>query len=282
MFNRIANTWTVMGESWDVLQKHKQLLLFPILSGIGSLLVMASFIIPIFLTNSWQPPARTAPPQQQFAYYGVLFAFYVCNYFVIIFFNAATTACAARSLRGEPATLGDGLRDAASCVHWILGWALVSATVGLVLHAIEERSEKVGRFVVSLLGMAWTVVTYLVVPILVIDRKGPLAALKDSARLVEDTWGEQVVGGLSFGVLNFLFLLPAVLIAMFAFLTVATQNVIFLGVLFGVAVVWFTTVVLITSVLQNIFRTALYLYVRHGQVAGFSNDLLAGAMQQRP
>lgn len=279
MFDKITNTWRVMGASWNVLQKNKRLLLFPLLSGICWLLVVASFVVPVLVTGTWHPPKSTATESQQFLYYGIIFLFYFCNYFVIIFFNAATTACAVRSLKGESTTLMDGLREAGNCLHLILGWTLVSATVGLLLKTIENRSEKVGRIVVGLLGVAWSVVSYLVVPILVIERKSPLAALKDSTRLVQNTWGAQVVGGLSFGLLNLLFLLPAFLLIGLGIVAAGTAgSTITLAICFGLAVVWFLVVGLVASVLQNIFRTALYLYTRDGQVAGFTNDMLAGAL----
>src|SRR4029077_13330612 len=91
----------------------------------------------------------------------------------------------------------------------IAGWALVSATVGLILRIIEDRSARIGQIVAALLGMAWTVVSFLVVPILVIENKGPIAALKDSTALLKKTWGEQLVSNFSFGMIFFLLALPA-------------------------------------------------------------------------
>jgi len=279
MFNKISNTWRVMCASWSILQKNKRLLLFPLLSGICWLMVVASFAIPIFVTKRFYAPGQPANHTQPGLYYGVVFLFYLCNYFVIIFFNAATTACAVHSLQGKETRLADGLREAGNCWHLILGWALVSATVGLLLKIIAERSEKIGQIVVGLLGLAWSVVTYLVVPILVIERKGPITALKDSTRLLKKTWGEQVVGGLSFGLLNLLFILPGLLLVGFGIVAAVLSHAVVCASCIVLAVVWFLLVGMVASVLQNIFRTALYLYARDGQVAGFSNELLAGAIQ---
>lgn len=281
MFTRITNTWAVMGECWNVLQKNKRLLLFPMLSGICTLIVIVSFLIPIIATDAWRLPKQSSSQAQQILYYGGIFLFYLCNYFVVIFFNAATTACAVKCLRGEEASLSDGLREAGSRLHLIVGWALVSATVGLILQVIEDRSEKIGRIVSGLLGVAWSVVTYLVVPILVIDRKGPFAALKESTRLVKVTWGEEVVSGLSFGLLNLLFIIPAFLIMGVGIFSAAGESKFLFALCMGLGVLWILTVGLIVTVLQNIFRTALYLYVRHGETTSFSSDALGGAMQPK-
>jgi len=254
--------------------QEKSLLLFPLISGICCLLVLASFAIPIYVTGAWHPPGRDAVPVQQVAYYGTLFAFYVANYFVIIFFNAAMVACAALRLGGGTPTLGDGLRTALSRLPMIAGWALVSATVGLVLRIIEDRSDKIGQFVAGLLGMAWTLVSFLVVPILVLENTGPIAALKDSATLLKKTWGEQVICNFSFGTIFFLLSLPAIAVVILGFYVGVVPGFVCLGL----AAVYWIVLALIQSALQAIFQTALYLYARDGRVEGFNTDVLGGAL----
>ena len=154
-----------MSQSWQVLKQDKTLLVLPLISGICCLLLIASFAIPFYATGSWQPPGKDASHQHQVLYYGVLFLFYFCNYFIVVFFNAAIVACAASRMTGGNPTLGDGLRTAASRLPVIAGWALLSATVGLVLRIIEDRSDKIVQIVMSLIGVAWTVASFLVVPI---------------------------------------------------------------------------------------------------------------------
>src|SRR5260370_20607117 len=109
--------------------------------------------------------------------YVVAFAFYFCNYFVIVFCNAALVSCAMLSFHGHKPTLADGFRAASSRLPQILAWALVSATVGVLLKVIENAHEKVGQFVSALLGTAWTVMTYFVVPVLVVEKVGPFEAI---------------------------------------------------------------------------------------------------------
>jgi hypothetical protein len=279
MFHKISYTWGVMGATWDILKKDKTLLVFPLLSGICCLVVLASFAVPMWLTGAWEPPKHDATQLQQILYYGTVFLFYLVNYFVITFFNTAIISCAVlRMVGGEP-TVGDGFREAASRLPQIAGWALVSATVGLILRIIEDRSEKIGRIVAGLLGMAWTVVTYLVVPIIVVERKGPFAALKGSTALLRKTWGEQLIGNFGFGVLFGLLALPAIVLIVLAIISGSTVATVLCVVL---AVVYLLGLSLVQSALQSIFQAAIYLYARDGsEPGGFPVDMLAGAMRQK-
>jgi hypothetical protein len=273
MFARIGYTWRIMGASFEVLKQDKQLLLFPILSSISCLLVLLSFALPLWLTRAWEAPSGARP-----LYYGVMFLFYFVNYFVITFFNAAVVASATMRLSGGEPTFGDGLRAAMSRLPQILGWALLAATVGMVLRIIEERSERFGRFIASLLGSVWSLVTFLVVPVIVMEQKGPLEAMKKSTSLLRKTWGEQLVSAMSFGVIFFFLTLPGVALAILGFVFGPTFGIVGLCL----AIVYWIALGLVHSTLQTIFEAALYVYAEKGTApAIFGNELLAGALASR-
>jgi len=146
---------------------------------------------------------------------------------------------------------------------------VLAATVGLVLRMIEERSNLVGKIVAGLLGMAWSLTSFLVVPILVIENEGPVSALQRSAAMLKKTWGEQIIGNFSFGLIFLLLALPGVL---FLVLGITAQS----APVIVVAVLYFIGIALAQSALQGIFQAALYLYMRDGEAPdGFE----AGALQ---
>ncbi len=284
-FGNISHTWELMGRSWDVLKQDKELLIFPLISGICCIIVIASFTIPAIASESYLPPdvaaeeGQTVTTQQQVIYYGKLFTFYFCNYFVIIFFNSAVAGCAAMRMHGEDPTIGDGFRIAVSRIHVIFGWAVVSATVGLILRIIEDKNEKIGAFVASLLGSAWTLISFLVLPILVIENTGPFEALKKSTGLLKKTWGAQVGANFSFGMIFFLLFLPAVLVVVLGFLS---QSGVVLAICIGIAVLYAITLSLIQSVLSVIFQTALYYFAESGTAPfGYSERLLSDSVRQK-
>lgn len=283
-FGNIAQTWELMGQSWRVLKQDKELLIFPLVSGICCILVIASFAIPSIMSDSWMPPAAGEDGQpvttaEQVGYYAKVFVFYFCNYFVIIFFNSAVAGCAAMRMRGQDPTLGDGFSIAVSRIHSIFGWAMVSATVGLILQIIEDKNKKIGAIVASLLGTAWTLVSFLVLPILVIEGVGPFAALKKSTALLKRTWGAQIGANFSFGMIFFLLMLPAVGIVVLGFMS---KSAVVIGICIVVAVIYGIVLSLIQSTLGVIFQTALYTYADTGSApAGFDTAALGGAVRQK-
>lgn len=278
MFAKISYTWDLMRASWNVLKADKTLLLFPFLSGLCCIVVLLSFAVPFFLTGAWQPPARGASQVSYVVYYGLLFLFYIANFFVITFFNTAIVSCAMLRMAGGSPTFSDGIREAASRLPQVAGWALLSATVGLILRIIEDRSERIGRIVAGLLGIAWTLTSFLVVPIIVGEHKGPFAALKESSAMLR-TWGEQLVGGFSFVTIFGILSIPAV-----AFIVVAAflGNIWLLVLSVIVAVVYLLVLSLLQSALQSIFQAAVYLYA-YNQTAppGFTPELLSSVMRSK-
>src|SRR5262249_34891755 len=143
--------------------------------------------------------------------------------FVVIFCNAALVHCALMNFNGEQATVGDGFRAASARLPQILAWAAVSATVGLLLKAVENANEKVGRFISSILGAVWTIMTVFVVPVLVVEKLGPFAAIQRSIALLKKSWGEGLAGRIGLGLALFLLFLP-VLLLMFVTALAFTTN----------------------------------------------------------
>src|SRR5205814_4165376 len=104
--------------------------------------------------------------------------------------------------------LSDGFKMAMARLPQIFAWALVSATVGVLLKVIESLNDKVGEFVASLLGTAWSIMTYFVVPVLVVEKVGPMQAVSRSVSLLKRTWGEALVGRMGIRFVLFLLALP--------------------------------------------------------------------------
>lgn len=275
---KLSTTWALMGASWRMLKQDRELLLFPVISGLCSLALIAIFAAPLIIYH--QPDwTQEAHLQRQFAdNYGLLFFFYFATYFIGTFFNAAIIACAMKRMRGLNPTTRDGLSEALAALHLIFAWSVVSATVGIVLRMLEDRAPWLMRLLLSFVGVLWSVATFLVVPVLIVEGKGPFAAIGESAQLLKRTWGEQLIGNFSFGLVFMLLALPGAGI-------IASGAVIGLpaGIPLIVAgVVYFVLLGLVNSTLHAIFQAAVYRYAVDGEPpTGFSGDALRAAIRQR-
>jgi hypothetical protein len=276
MFEKFSRSWELVKVSGEVLSKDKQLLVFPLVSSIATGLVALTFILPLFATGM-----GTAMLEDGFspASYIGMFLFYLLQYFVIFYFNAALIGAVMIRLSGGTPTLGAGLAIANSKLGAIFGYAMIAATVGLVLRAIEERLSFVGSIITAFIGVAWTLAAGMVVPILVSKDIGPVDAVKESAMMLKQTWGENIIGnagiGMVFGVAQLLILAVG---AGFIFLAISAKSLaggIFVGVLLVVALL-FTG--LIQMALTGIYSAALYRFASSGEgVLGFDKQLLGNA-----
>lgn len=272
MFDKVSCSWELVKASASVLRSDKELMLFPVLSGIATLVVLATFLVPIYALRVFA---------DGFGVGGAVlgFLFYFVQYSVIIFFNCALVGAAMIRMDGGDPTLGDGFRAAKSRIGAILGYAAIAATVGVLLQSMKNgRNNFLVRLLGSGLGVAWTLATFLVVPVLVSRNVGPIDALKESASLLKRTWGENAVGqvgiGAAFGLIT-----AVVAIVGFGLAFLAAQASWALAI--AVGVVFLLAVLLLgiyQAALSGIYSAALYRYaVSHETPAGFGGTDLAQA-----
>jgi len=282
MFAKVTRSWTLFKASWEVLRADKELAVFPVLSSLACLALLAAIFVPAGFSGLFDGFADEdrGPPA---LFYGLLFAFYFGSFFVVTFFNTALVACAVKRLEGGEPTVSYGLGEAGSRLGIILGWTLLASTVGMILHAIEERAGLLGSIVSRLLGTLWALATFFVVPILVVERKGPLAALRESASLLKRTWGEQITSGVGFGLVGMLLGIPGVFLVAAGIAAGAAGAGAFMAVSIGaLGVAWILGLAIVSATLQTIFQAALYLYARDGRARGaFSEESLRGAVVPR-
>ncbi len=277
MFTRLSNSWELLKASARVLMADKELVIFPIISTIGVLLVTLTFALPFLFSNFFDNLVMGG--RIEVMGFLVAFLFYAVQYTVIFFANTALVGAALIRLRGGDPTVGDGFRIAGNRIGPILGYALIAATVGMILRAISQRSKGLGRMVVSLIGFAWNVATYLVVPVLAVENVGPIEAIKRSADLLRRTWGEQIAGNLGMGGMFFLFYLA--LIIVFIPVVILAINAQSIAVLIAAVIIFILVISiagLVQSTLEGIYSAAVYQYATTGEAgAFFEEQMVRGA-----
>lgn len=268
MFETISRSWKFAKISYGIIWDFKHLLAFPILAGVASLLVLASFALPLWgmgTIEQWMTLISDENAQPTNAdkalFFSLAFIFYFCNFFVVVFFNTALCACVMQVIEGKAPSIEYGLKHAAARLPQILAWAFVSALVGVLLRAIEGINEKVGRWVAAILGAGWAVLTFFVVPVIVSRGAGPVDAIKHSGSTMTKTWGTSLVGRFSLGLLAFLLTLPAIFLGGLLVVGAVITGSLVLIILAAVCAVGLLVIVGSANAAADIvFRAILYNY----------------------
>ncbi|HUJ12157.1 MAG TPA: DUF6159 family protein [Thermoanaerobaculia bacterium] len=268
--NAIRRSYAIFVESLRVLAKDKEILIFPLLSGIITIVAFASMVfagVTSGLLREFQSGNRLLG-------YAVLFVWYFVSWFIVLFFNVAVVECASIRLKGGDPTIADGFRASMQHLGRIIVWALISASVGVILRAIADRSKLIGRLIVGLVGAAWSIATYFIVPVMIFEKRSIGDSVRQSTSLIKKTWGESLVAAGGIGAFIVLLALAGLVLPVVAFFISATAALIALGVL----VVYWIGLSVVSAALSGIFRTALYLYATEGRTpAGFTPDYVQNA-----
>lgn len=148
----------------------------------------------------------------------------------------------------------------------------------MVLRIIEERVGWLGKIIVGLLGAAWSLAVFFVVPVMVYEQLGPIESVKRSAELFRKTWGEHAVASISFGLLFFLFGLLALPVIIGGAMLGSTA--LLAAVL--ISVLYILVLAVVSAALNGILVAAMYYYVQNGKPAGpFTQQMMASAWRPR-
>lgn len=282
MAGRFSRSLELARATWSVVRADKELLLLPVMSVISLMVIVGSLVAPFAALGGFRPGAGTVDPNTGSAL--VAFLFYVVAYFITLFFNTALVGAAMIRMDGGNPSLGDGLRIAWERKGRIFGYACIAATVGLLLRALEEKVGWLGRLVVKLIGVGWTLATFLVVPVLVARDRGPVEAVKESADLLKRSWGENLIGNVGLGLVFAAAYFGLAILAVGAFmLAVQSGRPLLITAAILLSVVTFLVVSSLHATLQGVYSAALYRYATDhtAPLPDLGPELLQNAFEPR-
>ena len=284
MIETIKRSFRLVKLCLHVLAVDKELILFPLFSSIGVVLVMLTFLGVGLGIGALDRINAGAVGGGDLV---LAFAFYVLSYFVIIFFNSALVFAAHERLAGGNPNIRSGLSGASQSIATIFVWAVVAATVGLILNILSSQARQRGgmmgmisHIIISMLGAAWTLITFFVVPLIVIERRSFGDAFKTSLSMLRRTWGEQIVANFGLGIAAFLAFLVAAGITALLFFVLSPLGGFgaFIAIVIGVVLI--AGVALVFATLDGIYKAALYNYAVDGMVPSlFPDDAIRGAFR---
>lgn len=260
---RIGRSIELVKQSYRILMQDKELMVLPMISG----LFIAAVVVTIGLGFGLTSDVTDTPATRVAA-----FLIYVATYAIGIFFQAAVIAGATERMRGGDPTVGSALAAAGRRIVPILMWSVFAATVGTLLRVVHDRVGFLGKIVVNIVGAAWSLATFFIVPVLVLEERSVGESFTQSVATFKKTWGESIVGGMSLGVAAMVAWVT--LVAIVGLLAWVGAGVLALAI-FAIGAVF---LVVFFSALQGVYVASLYRYATDGQAPkGFDADLLAHA-----
>ncbi|MFM7056486.1 MAG: DUF6159 family protein [Planctomycetota bacterium] len=285
LWEAFENSIALMKDCLATLRKDPELVCFPLLSGMASIAVTGSFLWPLRGTP-WSPltlldenGTGAATLSREPLAWLILFLYYFANYFVICFFNSALVACVVVRAHGGNPNVWTGIRFAIHRAFQIAAWACVAGTVGLLIRTLETEKRVGSKLTSAVLGIAWSLATFFVVPVMVVEKIGPFAAIRRSLSVLRETWGELLVTGLSMGPVKCVCF--AISIAPVYLTTFLDSDSVFRAGL-GLTTALLLLTILVFTTLESIFLAALYLYASDGRITpGFDEERLGYAFAPR-
>lgn len=273
-FSRLSNGWELAKISLRTINQNRSLLLFPVFSVISLILVLATFFGGgFFLFGDTIDRLMNDEQSGNILGIAIIFIYYLINFFIIVFFNSALIFCAVKILNGEETSLQEGFDFAFSRIGKIFGWSVLSATVGTLLQLLQETG-KIGEIIASLIGLAWSVMTFFVVPVLIYEDKGVFESVKESGRLMKQKWGESLAANVSFGLFHFLGIAAGI-----GLCVLLMKFSVILGITVGLGVILLVSTVM--SAARTVFVAAVYNHVTGRPTGEFDERTLDSAFIQK-
>lgn len=282
--NAFSRSWSITKLTFNVIMKDKELIAYPILSGIFSLLFLVAMVFPTMLSSILENTEMYYQPM----FYVIVFVMYLGLAFIATFFNVCVVYTAKKRFSGGDALFMESLKFAVSRIHLIFAWSLVAATVGLLLRVIERIlarnvvGQVVMRIIISLLGMAWSIITLFVVPAMVYNGLGPIDALKSSVATLRKTWGESLIRYFGLGFAQFILLIAGLIVLIPLFIVSSIAGGIATVAVIIMAVAYVVLLAVVFSLANTVFNTALYEYAATGKVpTGYPPEVMRDAFRRQ-
>jgi Family of unknown function (DUF6159) len=286
--NAFSRSWLLTKLTFGVINKDRELLWFALLSFIFSSLFSIAMVVPSVIPTLLEN--GVSQESLEVYHYIIIFLTYFGLAFIATFFNVCVVYTTKVRFEGGDATFGESLKFGFSRIGLIFQWSLIAATVGLILRLLDNLAERFGkigeivmRIIIGMLGLAWSILTIFVVPVLVYEGLGPIDAIKKSAQVIKHTWGESLIKSIGLGLVQFLVFALIILLSggLTYVLSSAFQE---MGLLIGIGVGVLLVLLagLIFSVASTIFNTALYVYANNNIIAsGFNEEIVKGAFKPK-
>lgn len=265
--NKFSKSFQLVKESSRILARDKEIFIFSLIAFALSSIVAFILFYDYFGSHISR---ENVPPE----FILTTFIAYFLIIFIFTFGKAGITAVAYQRMSGGEPTFNSGLEQIQKNFYKILIWALFSATIGVLLQILKNKSNKFLRIFWGLFSITWDLIAFIVLPVVVIENSTISESVKKTEDFFKKTWGENLIGQFSISMFLSGWL---IIFLLFAYTVASLPDFLrFPGFIF-ILFLFFGSITLANS-LNAIYATGLYYYASTGKIPSeYNEDLIKGA-----
>ena len=274
--SKFSKSWALFKMCFSIVKSHKSIMLFPIISSITLVIVMAGFV--------GGGTIIIDPDSEEVSIMEMLYLLsaYIVSAFIMVYFNVGLASAVKRHFEGKEISISLCLRDTNKHIHVIFAYAAIAGTVGFILKILEQKFEGLANILVRIMGAGWALATFFIAPVLASEDIGPVDAIKKSINTFKKTWGETLILDIGMGLINFFIALGFTLFGVgLIFLAVMLESMTLIILTIVLLLIFLFILGLLFTTLGAVYRTALYYYATNDGKAPpqFNQHLLQNAIR---
>lgn len=262
LIGRFRNSWFLFKQSWSVLRYNRKLFFFPMATGAVFTVAIVITILLHFVLLQSQLLAT------DILYATLIGLTWAITLLSISLFNAAMIISIYTKFTKGDSTIKESLKLARGSVFKVFMWFLITITIKALLNLLFRNKKGDSNTTASGVDTVWNLGSYLVLPILAIEKLSISETVKRAPYLFNKSWGENAIGQASLGFVCNLLGLPTLVIMLLSFLS-GSWTVI--AVVMAICLAYLIVLALCYEILAAIYQTSLYLYATTGTISPVFN-----------
>ncbi len=262
-----SDSWRLTKISFGLVFQDSALLVFPLVAGLSAIAVLALFALGTFYLAPHLLIGGSLSTSYEVVGLVLFVAAYLSTTFITIYATGALIGAATLKLEGQQPTASEGWKIARANLSRLLVWALISATVGLLIQLVSSRFRGAAGIVIGgIAGATWAIATYFVIPVIIYQKSTPWQSLGRSAKLFLNTFGRTLVTNIVLALIVGAGIVAAVVLGVLGLFLLFSGSTILGIALIVTALGVGVLVALLGASAEGVLRAALYRYATTGKI----------------
>ncbi|MFA6023037.1 MAG: DUF6159 family protein [Candidatus Pacearchaeota archaeon] len=281
MFEKLGTGWNLTKQSLKALKADKEIILFPILSAIITIILTLVFFGLFILTSLTGQAINQS--LGAILFYIIIFVYIILTYFITLFFKSAIITSASIRFNGQNPSFSQGLSLPLKKIFKIFLWAIIYGIINSIISVISRAGKGKSRNVQmatqvggSTLKTIWNLLTFFVLPVILFENVSFFSSFARSKELFVKNWQESIGSRISMGgVFSIIIIIAAIPLLISFFIGISILTIVMLLLFF----LCFTIVLVLATSANGILTAALYHYATTGKMPSIYDKELTKSLE---